>query len=105
MATLAATPSAAPLRLTRRGRLTLLVTAVAVALMALVPMGQAAFGRPETPHAVVIVHPGDTLWSVARAVAPTADPRDVIEQVRALNGLSDDDTLASGQRLLVPSVP
>ncbi|MGB6059490.1 MAG: hypothetical protein WBF71_14625, partial [Microthrixaceae bacterium] len=31
------------------------------------------------------VHQGDTLWGVARSIAPDSDPRDVIDQIAAVN--------------------
>lgn len=48
------------------------------------------------------VRPGDTLWSVAQEVAPGADPRAVVLQLRVLNGLSPHHVLQAGQVLQVP---
>ncbi|MGH9188157.1 MAG: LysM peptidoglycan-binding domain-containing protein [Acidimicrobiales bacterium] len=46
-----------------------------------------------------VVQPGDTLWSIARAVAPEGDVRIVVDQLADLNGGAG---LRVGQRLLLP---
>jgi LysM repeat protein len=45
---------------------------------------------------VYVVQPGDTLWSIARSVDPTGDPREVVDRLVDLNGGS---ALQPGQRL------
>ena len=51
---------------------------------------------------VVVVHSGDTLWSIARhQVGPQGDPRPLIQRVIARNHLRDG-VIAVGQRLIVP---
>lgn len=93
---------AAPLRLTRRG---VLVLAALVALVAGIVVGLAAMSassRPAAPSgpapAVVTVHAGDTLWSIAGRVAPGSDPRAEVADLQRLNGLSGA-SLQPGQRL------
>ena len=49
----------------------------------------------------VVVAPGDTLWSIAGAIAPDSDPRAVVDALRAANDL-DGVALVPGQVLLVP---
>lgn len=56
-------------------------------------------GGPAT--AVVVVKPGQTLWSVAQAVSGAHDPRAVIERIRDLNAL-EGSTVYAGQTLVVP---
>jgi hypothetical protein len=57
-------------------------------------------GAPR-PH--VLIEPGDTLWSIARArVGPEEDPRPLIQEIRALNGMETSE-LAAGQRLELPA--
>ncbi len=46
-----------------------------------------------------IVQPGDTLWTIAAAVAPAADVRITVDRLAALNGGAP---LVVGQRLLLP---
>jgi hypothetical protein len=50
---------------------------------------------------VVEVAEGDTLWSIAGDVAGPGEIRDVVYEIRRLNGMSGSG-LAEGQRLTVP---
>jgi Tfp pilus assembly protein FimV len=47
---------------------------------------------------VYVVQPGDTLWSIAAAVAPNDDPRSVVDRLREANGT---DVLQAGDRLVI----
>jgi hypothetical protein len=94
-------------RLTRRGRVVLVLALLTVAFLAFtlgrVGSSQAAT-EPTTrvPYAQTTVHSGETLWAVAQRVAPGHDPREVVEQLRALNHLTG--SLQAGQQLLLPHV-
>jgi nucleoid-associated protein YgaU len=101
-----------PARLTRRGRL-VLGAAVVVVLVALLAAGSAwAAGSARAgddpagsaaPVAVTwVVQPGETLWQVAEAVAPDADPRETVARIVELNDLPDA-SVRVGQSLLVPA--
>jgi nucleoid-associated protein YgaU len=47
-------------------------------------------GRSPHPHVErVVVRQGDTLWSIARRVAPASDPRSVVDALAAARGTSD----------------
>jgi hypothetical protein len=48
---------------------------------------------------VYVVRPGDTLWSIAARVEPTADPRPLVDRLQAELG---GNTLQPGDRLLLP---
>ena len=61
---------------------------------------EAAAG-PVSPLVQVTVQPGDTLWSVARQLSAQQDPREVVAQLRRLNGLRTA-SLTVGQQLLLP---
>jgi hypothetical protein len=92
------------LRLTRRGRAVLLLALVTLLLAAfsLGRVGSEAAPRAEsTPLAQTVVQPGETLWSVAKRVAPGHDPRAVVLRLRALNDL-DGGMVRAGQLLLLP---
>jgi Tfp pilus assembly protein FimV len=58
----------------------------------------------EAPHLspavgeTYVVKRGDTLWSIASAIAPDSDPRPVVDALRAANGGSD---IQVGQRLTI----
>ena len=67
--------------------------------------GPVAHAFSGTDHQVVrhyVVRSGDSLWSIARAAAPSADPRLVIDQIERTNGLASA-SLVPGQRLAVPA--
>ena len=107
-ATLGAT-YAAPLRLTRRGRLAVaVVAALLLTVISLLAAGAAqATNHGPSPRAArqnlvqVVVRPGQSLWSVAESADPDQDTRAVIQQIIDLNSLSGD-TVAAGQQLWVP---
>ena len=89
----------------RRRRLVVLVAAVALAFTLAVAVravsGLASGGegspRPEPiSGGEYVVQPGDTLWSIAARVDPDADPRAVVDALRAANGGAD---LQVGDRL------
>ena len=90
------------LRITRRGRLVVL----AVALMVVLLPGAwraVATAQVEGPATVAVtVQPGDTLWGIASAVDPGADPRALIAEIRQANGLTQSG-LIPGQVLQVPA--
>jgi hypothetical protein len=50
----------------------------------------------------ITVEPGQTLWDLAEEIAPSADPRDVVVDIKRLNALSVE-TLQPGQRLQIPA--
>lgn len=94
------------LRLTRRGRL-VVVTGIVALLLAAFSLGrvdsQASVPSAESgpPLTQTVVMPGDTLWSIARELAPDHDPRDVVAQIKKLNDLSG--ALIAGQQLFLPA--
>ena len=100
---------AAPLRLTRRGRVAAAAAAaLLVTVLSLLAAGVAqATSHALSPHAApqgmvqVVVRPGQSLWSVAESTDPDQDTRAVIQQIVDLNALSGDVVFA-GQQLWVP---
>lgn len=92
-------------RLTRRGRgaVLLLLVGLLLAAFSLGRVGSSAStSRPLRPALEqTTVHAGDSLWSVARRVAPSADPRMVVLQLRRLNHLPGGE-LQVGQQLVLP---
>jgi hypothetical protein len=93
-------------RLTRRGRLVLslfllvTLTAAVVAGAASVSARTTAAAAPATVE--VVVQPGQTLWELAEEVAPGADPREVVREIRELNALAGS-SVVPGQPLTVPA--
>jgi len=101
-------------RLTRRGRIvvTVMLTAFSLSLVVLAWLAIAARAAQasdggQSPGAVyqnltsVVVHPGQTLWSIASQAEPAADPRVVMQQIIDLNALRGT-SVEPGQRLWVP---
>jgi Tfp pilus assembly protein FimV len=90
----------------RRRRLTLTIS---LALVAAAWAGPAvrALGSPETPARVsrtsYVVRQGDTLWTIARELAPGSDPRPVVDLLSAMNGV-DPGRLVPGQTLVVSAL-
>ena len=95
------------LRLTRRGRAVITTLAavplvIGAFLFAMNGGGAAATGSStHTQFVYVTVHSGQSLWSIAEKVAPSADPRDVIADIVSLNQLQSA-VVMPGQRIAIP---
>jgi len=83
-------------------RARLLAVALIVAGFLLVAPGLARGDGPDRPAPSIhyVVEPGDTLWSIARRVAPGRDPRPVVDAMVEANDLHGG--LQAGQELSVP---
>ncbi len=87
----------------RRRRLALTLS---FALVAAAWAGPAvrALGSPERPVRVArtsyVVREGDTLWAIARRLAPTSDPRPIVDALATANGIEAGE-LVPGQTLVV----
>jgi hypothetical protein len=62
-------------------------------------MVESAAGDALAGGGVVIVEPGDTLWSIARELQPTGDVRPLVDRIAELNG---GYSLSAGQTLMLP---
>jgi cell division protein YceG involved in septum cleavage len=94
-------------RLTRRGRVVVVLAALLVAFAVGVFVTAArsvATQHPGTPEPtrIVQVGSGDTLWGIASELADGGDVRAMIEEIKQLNAL-DSEALQAGQRLVVPA--
>ena len=94
------------LRLTRRGRLVVLLLALAVVLgvgfaLASGSVAPERAGPPE-PTRVVMVGAGETLWDIAADLADDGDTRAMMEEIDRLNAL-DSSMVTVGQQLIVPA--
>lgn len=92
-------------RLTRRGRVVVLLAFLAAAFVAMVGVGGWATathdaGTPE-PVRVVEVEPGDTLYAIAGRVAEPGHVREMVLHIQQLNSLPNA-TLQVGQKLAIP---
>ncbi|MGW0805168.1 LysM peptidoglycan-binding domain-containing protein [Nonomuraea sp. NPDC002799] len=96
------------MRLTRRGRV-VLVVAVAMLSLGGFWLGTRAVGHAEVRVVVashvglpwVEVQQGDTLWEIADALSQDGDPGVVVAEIKRLNGLADS-IIQPGSRLYVP---
>ena len=83
------------------------VLSAAVLLMTMLVSGGAQATNHGAPRAgyqgmhQVVVRPGQTLWSIASAAAPTADPRNVVQEIMSANALANPG-ISVGQLLWVP---
>ncbi len=64
-------------------------------------LARVAFGGTPPEYQVVVVQPGDTLWSIAAAHYPAADPRERVEAIEELNGLGGPQ-ISPGETLALP---
>jgi hypothetical protein len=101
--------AAAPLRLTKRGRIVVAAAAaLLVSLLSLLASEAAHATSHSAPPRVadrnlmqVVVQHGQSLWSLAQSADRSADPRQVMQQIIELNGLTSD-MIFTGERLWVP---
>ena len=88
-----------------RRRRTVAILGIALIAVLLSPLAAGAVRRgeaPAPPAQHVVVSEGDTLWSIARAVRPEADPRATIAEIEQMNVSVDPGGLVPGQSLVVP---
>jgi hypothetical protein len=95
----------ARLRLTRRGRVVLVVLpallTLSAAFLAAAP-GAAEAAPRVTPDRTVVVGTGDSLWTIAERIAPHTDPRTTVAALERANGLPDGRVQA-GATLVLPT--
>ncbi len=60
---------------------------------------ETAAGETLPAGQIVIVKPGDTLWSIARQLQPTGDLRPLVDRIAKIN---NGHSLIAGQALLLP---
>lgn len=89
----------------RRKRVTLMpvIALAALSLMVALPTlsGTRLYAASAPHYAVVTVHPGDTLWSIAAAHSGDADVQDAIDRITETNHLYNA-ALQPGQKLRIP---
>src|SRR3954471_14070970 len=97
----------AQVRLTRRGRLLVVLSLLALLVVGLSAAGhvtsQAASSAGVQHARTVTVQPGESLWAVAARIAPHADPRLVVTRIAQINHLAGAEVFA-GQQIQVPTV-
>ena len=94
-----------PLRLTRRGRVTVFLLALGLGLAGMLgnQVANAGTAAPAVPVETHTVRAGETLWDIAVGLAGTGDDvRDVVDDLIALNDLPGAG-LTAGQQILLPA--
>lgn len=96
------------LRLTRRGRVVfgglasvLIAGVFAIVAMFSAPGAVASNEQTDVEFPYVLAQPGESLWSIAADLDPTADTREVVSEIAALNQLQGAEVQA-GDALAVP---
>jgi nucleoid-associated protein YgaU len=65
-------------------------------------LARAVVGDTAPTETTMVVQPGDTLWAIAAAHYPDADPRERVDAIEQLNGLSGPQ-IEAGEVLRLPS--
>ncbi len=101
----AVTSNRSSIVLTSRCRvvLGLILTLIAILVWVLFGSGtaDAAGSSQGSATSVVVVQPGENLWSIAQSVDPEGDPRDLLIRIREMNALGSQHVFP-GQSLIVP---
>lgn len=83
--------------------LTVAVCLAALAgLVATGPGADAASSSAGSATSIVVVQAGETVWSIAKTLDPSADPRELVARIRELNNLTSG-VIVPGQALVVPA--
>jgi len=99
-----------PSGLNRRGRLARFLVVLSLAVILLAGFAFAAGAgdvvadsaeASATSYVVLTVGSGDSIWSIARAVADGRDVRSVVDAIVTANSLSNGD-VSAGQKIRVP---
>lgn len=90
--------STQPSALRHAGRWALVALLLIAASLSL---AKVAVGGTATVDTTVVVQPGDTLWSIAASRYPGDDPRERVDTIERLNGLSGP-TIVVGETLHLP---
>ncbi|WP_166375956.1 LysM peptidoglycan-binding domain-containing protein [Aeromicrobium phragmitis] len=100
-----AQPAAAPLRLTRRGRIVVFAAVALLLAVSSIVLGASVAATDDAatlPTTTVQVQPGQTLWEIAAEANPGGDIRTTIDEIVRLNALPNASGLKMGTTLAVP---
>ena len=90
----------------RKPTLTPLIAVATLCLMATLPVlsNVRIYAAPSVQYAKVLVHPGDTLWSIAAQHAgPDANVSDTVDEIARVNRITNGK-IVPGQHLAIPTI-
>ena len=92
--------------LTRRGRLARFLVVLSLSVVAVAGFSARAGAgdgkvSSATHYATVVVAPGDTLWSIAGAMADGRDVRGLVDEIVSANGLRGA-SVSAGESIRIP---
>jgi LysM repeat protein len=97
------------IKLSRRGRLARTIVVLSLSVVMVAGFAATSGANQKAPvastaptYSVVVVAPGETLWSVAAAYA-AGDVQGLVNEIREVNNLKGYD-LQAGQKLRVPNL-
>lgn len=97
---------AAPVRLTRRGKVALVLASLVVLSLLAVAFGSATAATRDAataaPVTTVTVQAGQTLWQLAAEANPHGDIRDTVDDIMRLNSLPNASSLQMGSQVAIP---
>ena len=80
----------------------LAIGAVVLGLLFLIFTSRVLGATPPQPARVVVVQPGQTVWSIAEAQFPNQDPRETVDEIDQVNHLGGG-LVYPGERLRLPA--
>jgi hypothetical protein len=90
------------LRLTRRGRVVVVLATLGLLLIGGFTLGRVSASNAAGVPRTTVVQTGDTMWSIASHASPGRDPRAVIADIERINHVTAADLLP-GVELTLPS--
>ena len=99
-------PQSTIVRLTRRGRVAVMLAALLTMAVLVVTLGSSTTATGDAgdpvPTQTVTVQPGDTLWKLATDANPNGDIRQTVDDIMRLNSLVSASGLQMGSEVAVP---
>jgi len=95
-----------PVRLTRRGRLAMVISTLLMLGVLGVILGSTTVATDEpgapVPATMVTINPGQTLWDIAAKANPTGDIQVTVDDIMKLNSMATGSSLHAGDTIAVP---
>jgi hypothetical protein len=94
------------MRLTRRGRLAMVISTLLMLGVLGVVLGSTTVATDEpgapVPATMVTITPGQTLWDIAAKANPTGDIQVTVDDIMKLNSMATGSSLHAGDTIAVP---